>query len=70
MQILLYYCIYYCIRIKLYFVKSIFTSCLKGKSIPYDIFTIIWNLSPALINSLYVIVSWTLTDLQFKYHKF
>ena len=49
------------------FRKIDFSLVLEGKSSAYNIFTIIWNLSPALINSLYVIVSWTLTDLQFKY---
>ena len=49
------------------FRKIDFSLVLEGKSSPCNIFTIIWNLSPALINSLYVIVSWTLTDLQFKY---
>ena len=49
------------------FRKIDFYLVLEAKSSPYNIFTIIWNLSPASINSLYVIVSWTLTDLQFKY---
>ena len=77
--------------------KIDFYLVLEGKSSPYNIFTIIWNPSPALIskclkrvrflllkmfitsnltprgfNTLYVIVyvSWTLTNLQLKYHKF
>ena len=49
------------------FRKIDFSLVLEGKSSAYNIFTIIWNLSPALINSLYITVSWTLTDLQFKY---
>ena len=49
------------------FRKIDFSLVLEGNSSPYNIFTIIWHLSPALINRLYVIVSWTLTDLQFKY---
>ena len=45
------------------FRKIDFYLVFEGKSSPYNIFTIIWNLSPALINSLYVIVSYNLNIL-------
>ena len=62
MQILLYYCIYNLLyTYQTLFRKIDFYLVLEGKSSPYNIFTIIWHLSAALINSLYVIVSWTLT---------